>query len=121
MRKKDWADEIAERLYDVLVESERDDQRVFDAVAKQLRAAFFAGLQQKQKGITFCTAGNGDKSYYVCTAPRNPSQGERAQENQTLLVSQLGTETARGYKLTWDGNESEKGPRGKKKVRSSNE
>jgi hypothetical protein len=118
MRKKDWADDIAEKLCDEIAEHYDDDAYIGERLAKQLRATFYAGLEQKQKGRMKASMPNGDVCEYILTAPRSPSQGQSTEENRYLLVSELETETAMNYKYTWDGNESEKGPKGKKKVRS---
>jgi hypothetical protein len=102
MRKKDWADESAEKLQDVI--SEGDDQQLIEAIAEELRSAFLQGTKQKQVGTTTVEMTSGDVSRYYCTQRRAISSDERAKAVESFNLGEATLETM----LTWDGAHSAK-------------
>ena len=112
MRKKDWADQTAEGLQDVI--SEGDDEQLIQVIAEELRKAYLWGLEHQQIGIAHLRAPQrGEMSSYYCT-----KNVQRYRDERQIFPSELETESARSYIFTWDGHPSVGGIKGKKKVRS---
>lgn len=72
MRKKDWADQTAESLQDVI--SEGDDQQLIEVIAVELRKAFFTGLLMEKAGNRILTTGNYQSTHILSywREPANP-------------------------------------------------
>jgi hypothetical protein len=107
MRKTDWADAIANEVYDYLA-ADVDDDVLVRIIGEKLRKAFALGLGQTVLTNSRHTSQGGDVSNYVVTVAR----GSKVAAIDNSDLSRFSAKVARDVHLmltyTWDGEPSKK-------------